>query len=194
MHFAVSWTVAPFGIEVIVGANEESIGPTTIEVSVAGFTVTVVEPVTAVEPDPKVASMAAVPVVWPVWPVLTSPWVGKKLLTNATVGVFEIQSTCVVRTWVLPSLKKPMAVICSVSPAGIEGLAGTTAIDFSAASVTVTVAVPGEPELLEVAVMVVALLPTAMAVTSPWELTCALALLLDCQPTPFVQSWVLRSL
>jgi hypothetical protein len=46
------------------------------------------------------------------------------------VAVFdELQVAVLVRFWVVPSLKVPVAVNCCVAPLVIDGFAGVTAID-----------------------------------------------------------------
>ena len=65
----------------------------------------------------------------------------------ATAALEEDQVTELVRFCVLPSVKVPVAVNCSVSPRAIEGFAGVTAIELNAALLTMIVVVPLiEPE------------------------------------------------
>ena len=97
-------------------------GLTTIETSAAGVTVSFVVP----EMEPEVAVMVVVPV-----PALVAkPWVPVALLTVATGVLEELHCTELVRFWVLPSLKVPVAANCCLVPNAIEGLAGVTAIEF----------------------------------------------------------------
>ena len=57
--------------------------------------------------------------------------------------VFDVDHfTELVRFCVLPSVKVPVAVNCSVSPRATEGLAGVTAMDTKAAAETVDVVEP----------------------------------------------------
>ena len=71
--------------------------------------------------------------------------------------------TWLVRFWVLPSEKLPVAVNCCVVPLAIEGAAGVTAIDWSVTAVTVTVVEPATLPLVAVTVAD----PGATAVISP---------------------------
>ena len=66
---------------------------------------------------------AETPVTWPLG------------LTVATAVVDDVQLTCVLRSEVLPSLKVPVAVSCSVSFVAIAGLGAAMAIDFRVAVV-----------------------------------------------------------
>jgi len=101
-----------------------------IDCSVAAVTVKVNElevipfwvAVTLLEP-------IAAPVARPVVPILTAAG-----LEEAHVAVF-------VRFCVLPSLKVPVAVNCTVVPLAIEVLGEVTAIDCSVAAVTVSATV-----------------------------------------------------
>ena len=68
------------------------------------------------------------------------------LLIVATVVDEEFHVAVLVRFCVVPSLKVPVAVNCSVFPMAIEGFAGVTAMDASVAGVTVSVVLP-ETEL-----------------------------------------------
>jgi hypothetical protein len=63
----------------------------------------------------------------------------------ATVVVAELQVAVPVRFCVELSENVPVAVNCSVVPFTIEGFAGVTAIDTSAAAVTVRVVEPVIP-------------------------------------------------
>ena len=66
----------------------------------------------------------------------------------------------------LPSVNVPVAVNCCFVPSAIDGLGGVTAMDASAAAVTVNVVVPvTEPE---VAVIIVE--PVLTLVAKPREL------------------------
>ena len=83
--------------------------------------------------------------------------------TVATDCVEELQVADSVRSWLVPSVKTPVAVSCSVVPLGVCGLIGVTAIASSVAAVPVTVVVPVTP----VSVAVTAALPVLFAVASP---------------------------
>ena len=63
-----------------------------------------------------------------------------KKLTVATLLSEEAQVTAAVRSWVVLSVKVPVAVNCSVSPLAMLGFGGVTAMDTSVAAVTVNVA------------------------------------------------------
>ena len=116
-----------------------------------------------VEPliDPDVAVImvtpdVATPVAKPFALIVATPTTEED---HATAGVVRAVNVCVV-----PSLNVPVAVNCSVVPAGIVVVTGVMAIDCKiAAAVTVSVVEPlMAPDL---AVMVV--VPTAMPVASP---------------------------
>jgi hypothetical protein len=101
-------------------------------------TVRVVDPAT----EPNVARIVVEPAPAPV----ASPVV----LIVATPLADELQATDVVRFWVVPSLKVPVAVNCCVVPATIDGLAGVTASDVSVGlpgGTTVTVVVAVAPKV-----------------------------------------------
>jgi hypothetical protein len=71
---------------------------------------------------------------------------------------------------VLPSLKVPVEVNCSVAPSTIDEFAGATAIDTKIAGETVSVSLP----LTEAEATVIVAEPTAWAVTTPVALTVAM--------------------
>jgi len=131
-----------------------------IDVSVAFVTVRFVDP----EIDPDVAVIVAVPATRP----LASPAVVMLAMVLATA----LHVTELVRFWVEPSLKVPVAVNCSVTPIGTEGLAGVTAREESAAAVTVSIVEPLMP-LGDVAVMLD--VPVAFVMASPPGLIVATA-------------------
>src|SRR5215475_11097455 len=97
----------------------------------ACVTVTDVEPVI----EPEVAETFAEPIALP----LTVPF--PFTATNATVGSSEFHKTDV-SVWVLPSVKVPTGVSCTVVPKAIEGLDGLSEIETSAAGRTVNVVLP----------------------------------------------------
>jgi hypothetical protein len=94
-------------------------GVTEMEDRVAEFTVRVVLP----EILPEMAVMVEVPAATAVARPLP--------LTVATEGLDEVQLTCVVISWLVPSEYVPVAVNCLATPAGMLGLGGVTAIETS---------------------------------------------------------------
>ena len=106
-----------------------------IDTNVAAVTVNKVEPVTV----PELAFTVAVPA-----PALVARPLASML---AVEGVFDDHATVPVRSCMLPSVNVPVAVNCCFVPSAIDGSGGVTAMDTSAAAVTVNVAVPvTEPE------------------------------------------------
>ncbi len=126
---------------VVLAAIEGLAGLTAIERTTGGVTVKVAEPVT----EPEVAEMVVMPgVLLEARPLL--PMV-------ATFGADELQTTEGVRSWLLPSVKVPVAENCWVLPAGMEALAGATVMETSVAAVTVRVTEPmTEPDAAEMVV------------------------------------------
>jgi hypothetical protein len=118
---AVNCCVAPLVIEGFPGV-------TAIDTSVAGFTVSSVEPVMLL----LVAEIVDVPV-----PTAVAKSVA---LIVATVAVPDAH-TALLSTCVELSLNVPVAVNCCVAPLVIEGFPGVTAIDTSVAGFTVSVTV-----------------------------------------------------
>jgi hypothetical protein len=102
-------------------------GVTAIDTSVAGVTVSSVEPVML----PTVAEIVEVPA-----PTAVAKPVA---LMVATPGVPDAH-TALLSTCVELSLNVPVAVNCCVAPLVIEGFAGVTAIDTSVAGFTVSAA------------------------------------------------------
>ena len=123
------------------------------------------------ETVPEIAVMVIVPAVR----ALAKPL----LLTVATAVLDELQVTCAVILWVVPSEKVPVAVNCWVVPPGTLRLAGVTAMEDRAAEVTVR-GVPPET-FPEAAVMIV--VPAVRAVAKPSLLTVATAVLDELQVT-----------
>jgi hypothetical protein len=117
---AANCWVLPGGIVALAGV-------TTIEVSCGGVTVSVVLP----EMLPEMAMM----IVEPVPTLLAKPAV----LMVATVVTEEFHVAEEVRFCVLPSMYVPVATNCWVLPGGIEGVAGVTVIDASAATAPIPV-------------------------------------------------------
>jgi len=122
------------------------------DVSVAFVTVRLVDP----EIEPDVAVIVAVPAARP----LARPVVVMLAMLPATA----LHVTELVRFCVEPSLKVPVAVNCSVTPIGTEGLGGVTAMEESAPAMTVSVVEPLMPPG-DVAVMLE--VPVALVVASP---------------------------
>ena len=168
---AVNCSVRPLAIEGFAGV-------TLIDESVAAVTVSVVEPVIAPETALMVVDPAPTAEARPAAEIVAAP-------------VFvELQVAEAVRFWVLPSLKVPVAVNCSVSPLAIEGFAGVTLIDESVAAVTVSVV---EPVIApETALMVVDPAPTAEA--RPAAEIVAAPVFVELQVAEAVRFWVLPSL
>jgi hypothetical protein len=102
-------------------------GFTVIETMDAGVTVSTVDPLV----PPKVAVIVAVPVARDVPSAFA--------LTVAVAEFPEVHVAVAVRSWELPSVKLPVAVNCCVVPNAIDGPDGLTAMDTSAAVVTVKV-------------------------------------------------------
>ena len=111
------------------------------------------------------------------------------LLTVATDISDELQATCVVISKLVPSEYVPVAVNCWVTPTGMLGLAGVTAMEDRVAEVTVRAALP--ETIPEVAVMIVA--PAATAVARPLLLTVATNVFDEVQITCVVISWLVPS-
>jgi len=140
-------------------------GVTAMEATTGGSTVSVVLPVML----PEVAEMVGVPAAWLVARPPTA-------IVAATV-LLDAQVAVEVRFCVEPSVYVPVAVNCSVSPAGTLGFAGVTAIETSAAAFTVSVVVPLMlPEVAEIVVV-----PAATAVARPPAAIVAAAVLDDAQ-------------
>jgi hypothetical protein len=111
-------------------------GDTDIDNSAAGVTVRVVAPVTP--------SDDAVIVVWPAAIEAARPEEPAALLMVATSVFEELQIAVSVRSWVVSSVKVPMAVNCRLVPFAISGSGGVMDIDFTTAGVTVRVVVAGK--------------------------------------------------
>ena len=154
-----------------------SAGVTAIEVTTAGVTVSVVVPLTV----PSVTVMVEEPVV---------NVEAKPLAEIVATTVFDdAQATVSVRFCVEPSLYVPVAVNCSVSPFGTDGLTGVNAIDFRVAARTVSVVEP--TTLPSVAVIVVA--PVASVEARPVVEIVAAAVFDDAQMTEPVRFCVVPS-
>lgn len=101
-----------------------------IETRLPVFTVTWVFPLIA----PEVAVIVATPDLRAVAAPLT--------VIEAMLLGEELQATVLVMSCVVPSANVPVAVSCWISPIGTVLFAGVTAIEVSAALLTVRVAVP----------------------------------------------------
>jgi hypothetical protein len=148
---AVNCCVVPNAIDGVAGV-------TAIDTSAAVVTASVVLPLI----KPEVAVMRVVPT-----PALVAKPLARRLLIVATFGDAELHCTVAVISWVLPSVKVPVAVNCCCAPTGMLGKAGVTAIETSTAGVTVSLVEPIIPERLAVT----RLLPTFTLVANPWLLT-----------------------
>jgi hypothetical protein len=81
----------------------------------------------------------------------------------ATVVSIALHPAAPVMSWLLPSVKTPVAVNCWLVPEAIEGLWGVTSIETSAAGATVNI---DDPDIVpEVATMLV--VPELVLVASP---------------------------
>ena len=94
-----------------------------IETSVAGVTVSAVEPLTGPE--------AALMVVVPGATLVARPFEPEALLTVAADVSEDAHVADAVRSWVEPSVYIPVVVSCSWIPAAIERLDGVTTMERS---------------------------------------------------------------
>ena len=136
---------------VVPSATLADCGLMAIETRVAAVTVRRVDALIV----PDVAVRVAVPI--------PSLWTNPVVLIVAVPTVSLVQVTLLLRSCALPSVNVPVAVNCCVVPSAIDGFAGVTARETSAAELTVSVVDPAiDPE---VAVMVA--LPSVRLVASP---------------------------
>jgi len=156
-------------------------GVTDSDESVAGVTVSVVEPATL----PAVAMIVAVPAARQD----VSPLEPAALLIVDTVAFEELQVTDAVRSCVVPSEYVPIAVNCLVVPFAFVGLDGLIEMDASVAGVTVRVL---DADLLPKVAVIVAE-PAATALISPGALTIATPAFDESQPTEAVRFCVVLS-
>ena len=177
--WAVNGWVASTGMPGLAGVKE-------IKDRVSAFTVRVVVPAIL----PEAAAMVTVPI---------ERAVARPLLLIVATNVWdELQATCVVILWLVPSEYVPVAVNCWVTPTGTLGLTGVTDIEDRVAGVTVRMVLPMEPPFMEplhvteVAVMVV--VPTEMAMARPLLLTVATDVFDELQVTSMVISRIVVSL
>jgi len=136
-------------------------GVTVIPANSAGLTVSVVLPLIWV-----LGSRASM-VVSPTSVAVASPAASM----TAVPGAAEVQVTTPVRSWVVSSENRPVAVNCWVSPLGTVGFVGVTPMLTSSAGVTSTPAAPWMLEAGSVAVTVAR--PTVWASARP-RLPCRL--------------------
>ena len=101
-----------------------------IDTNVAAVTINTVEPVTV----PELAFTVDVPM-----PALVARPLASMLAVEV---VFDDHATVPVRSCMLPSVNVPVAVNCCFVPSAIDGTGGVTAMDASAAAVTLNVVVP----------------------------------------------------
>jgi hypothetical protein len=149
-------------------------GVTAIETSAAPVTVSVVFPVTV----PEVAEIVVVPAAT----VVARP----PAAIVAVVVLDDAQVAVAVRSCVEPSVSVPVAVNCCVSPLATLGLSGVTAMETSAAGITVSVVFPDTlPEVAEIVVV-----PVARVVARPPAATVAAAAFVEAQVAVVVRSCV----
>jgi hypothetical protein len=129
-------------------------------------------------------------VVRPALPAVARPAEPCPFAIVATLAFVELQWLFKVTSWVVASLKVPVAENCSVLPAAMVGLIGEIAIDTSVPLPTTNVAVPVIPES-EADIVTV---PTRLPCATPLERTDANCGLDDFQETPRRVAIVLPSL
>ena len=108
------------------------------------------------------------------------------LLTSATDGFDEVQITCVVISWLVPSEYTPVAINCWATPASMVALAGVTDTGDGAmvAEVTARVVLPEIVlPLIFPGVAVMVALPVATAVARPLPSTDATDMFDELQAT-----------
>ena len=131
---AVNCVGSPTGVLGLAGLVTDLLWPVTDMEDVAFATVRVVLP----EMLPIMAVMVAVLLTAAVAATFTKP----PLLTVATKGFDELQVTCVVISWPVPSEYTPIAVSCGVIFRGMLGLVGVITMEDKVAAVTVRVVLP----------------------------------------------------
>jgi hypothetical protein len=166
---------------VVPSAIEELAGDIEMDARAAALTVSVVVPTMLFE----VALIVVVPVPW----LVARPCDPVSLLMPDVEGVSELQRTIWVRSCVLLSLKVPVAINCCETPSGITGIAGVTAIETSAAGVTMTTV----EALIVPDVALTLVVPTPVPVTTPCPSTLATFWSFAAQLTVPVTSRVLPS-
>ena len=156
-------------------------------IGLVGVTVTVerVAEVTVNSVEPLTEPAVAVIVAWPAAVPVASP----PAVMVATDGTEELQLNDAVRSWVLPSLKVPIAVNCCVIPTASNVFCGVTCTETRPGATFKLV----EPVCVpKVAAMVV--FPRARALACPLPLTVAIAGFEELQAAEVVRSWVVLSL
>lgn len=121
--------------------------------------------------------------------LVASPWLPLALLTLATALWEELHCTEVATSWVVPSLKTPVASNCAVVPIAIADVMGVTVIDTRVAGVTVKVSEPLKPAAVAVMVVCPVFTPLAM----PCVLTVATEIAVEAQAADVVKLSVLPS-
>jgi hypothetical protein len=169
---AVYCSLFPAATLVVVGATE-------IEASVAGVTVSAA---TGEVTELNEARMLVVPAPFD----SASPNEPAVFPTVATEGVEELQSAKVVRSWVSPPVSVPVAVNCCDVPSAMLAVAGDTAIEATAAEVSVA----GPDIVPREAVMVADPVAPNTALAKPVPETVAVAASDDVQVTKLVKSCV----
>jgi hypothetical protein len=166
-----SWVVLSENVPVAVSsvdvpsASDGAGGVMAIESRMAFVTVSVAVSLTA----PTAAVMTLVPMATPV----ASPFEPVALEIVAVAAVIDDHAAVSVRSCLLASVKKPVAMNCSFVPAAIVCVAGVTTIETSVSAVTMRVSFPvtttaaAPVPIVEVAEMTD--MPTAAPVASPFE-------------------------
>jgi hypothetical protein len=131
---------------------------------------------------PETPEKVAVITVEPAATAVTNPLTVPAVPTVAMVVSVELHVAKVVRSWLAPLVKVPVALSCWVVPMAMEGFAGVNAIDANPAEVRVvdTETFPAETEMVVV--------PVAMAVTSPPGVTVATLPFVELQVAEAVRS------
>jgi len=161
--------------KVVVNGIEPLDGSTRIETK-GGLTVSGVESLN----EPTAAEIVVVPLA----AAVAKPWLPPAMLIVATAGLLLFHVAVVVKSCLLPSVKLPLAVNCSVSATVIEGCRGVRAIETNVGAVTVNVIDPlTEPELA-----VIVVIPCSAVLASPWPLIVATLVLEEFQLTDVVRS------
>ena len=141
--------------------------------------------------EPVIVPEVALIVVVPVATAVARPWVPLVLLIVATPVLVDAHVAAVVRFWVLPSVKVPVAVNCWVTPTAIEGFVGVTAIDDNVGGGRHRV--PVAP-VTEPGVALVVEVPAATLVARTWVplvlLMVATPVLVDAHVADVVRFWV----
>lgn len=108
---------------------------------------------------------------------VASPKVLAALLMVANAGCEEVQFTKLVRFWVSPFAKVPVAANGNQNPTGTLLLAGVTWIELSCADSTSALAVP----MMDPSCAVIVTVPADWPITKPFGLTVATLLLEEVQ-------------